>query len=44
MQTNIKTANRKKLWLQVLIDLEYTYTRIKKQLVKKGRIKMKPAV
>jgi len=30
MQNNIKTADRKKLWLQVLIDLEYTYTRIKK--------------
>lgn len=44
MQNNIKTADRKKLWLQVLIDLEYTYTRIKKQLVKKGRIKMKLAV
>jgi len=30
MQNNIKIADRKKLWLQVLIDLEYTYTRIKK--------------
>ena len=39
MQTNIKTANRKKLQLQVLVDSGYTYTRIDKQLVKEEKIK-----
>ena len=28
MQTNIKIANRKKLWLHALVDLGYTYTEI----------------
>jgi len=35
MQTNIKTANEKKLQLQVLVNSECTYTRINKQLVKR---------
>jgi len=39
VQTNIKTANRKKLQLQVLVDSGYTYTRIDKQLVKEEKIK-----
>jgi len=42
MQTNIKTANGKKLWLYILVDSEYTYTGIDKQLVKKGKIKIEP--
>ena len=42
MQTNIKTINGKKLQLQKLVDLKYTYTGINKQLVKKEKIKTKP--
>ena len=42
MQTNIKTKNRKELWLQALVDLECTYTRIDEQLIKEERIKMEP--
>ena len=42
MQTNIKTKNRKELWLQVLIDLRCTHTGIDEQLVKEERIKMEP--
>ena len=42
MQTNIKISNGKELWLKVLVDLEYTYTRINKQLVKKKKIKTEP--
>ena len=42
MYTNVKTPNRKKLWLKILVDLEYTYIGIDKQLVKKEKIKMKP--
>ena len=38
----MKISNRKKLWLKILIDLEYIYTRINKQLVKKKYIKTKP--
>jgi len=38
----MKISNRKKLWLKTLIDLEYIYTRINKQLVKKKYIKTKP--
>ena len=40
IQTNIKTTNRKKLQLQVLVNLRCTYTEINKQLVKEERIKM----
>jgi len=42
MQINVKTLNRKELWLQILVDLEYTHTRINKQLVKEEKIKTKP--
>ena len=40
MYTNIKTSNRKKLWLKALVDSGCTHTGIDKQLVK--QIKMKP--
>ena len=30
MQTNIKTKNGKKLWLQALVNSGYTHTRIDK--------------
>lgn len=33
MYTNVKTSNRKKLWLKTLADSRCTYTRINKQLV-----------
>ena len=39
MQTNIKTKNRKKLWLQVLVDSRCTYTGIDKHLVKEEKIR-----
>ena len=39
MQTNMKTANRKKLQLQALVDSGCTHTRINKQLVKEEKIK-----
>ena len=39
MQTNIKTKDEKRLWLQILVDSEYTYMKIDKKLVKKERIK-----
>jgi len=42
MHTNIKTKNRKKLWLQALVNSEYTHTRIDKQLVKEEKIKTEP--
>jgi len=42
MQTNVKTSNRKELWLHALVNSEYTYIRINKQLVKEERIKTKP--
>ena len=42
MQTNIKIKDRKKLWLQILVDLECTYIGINKKLVKKEKIKTKP--
>jgi len=32
--TNVKTSNRKKLWLKALVDPGYTHTGINKQLVK----------
>ena len=40
MQINIKTKNRKELWLQVLVDSGCTHTEIDEQLVKEERIKM----
>jgi len=42
MQTNIKTKDRKKLQLQILVDSECIHTRIDKQLVKKKKIKTEP--
>ena len=42
MQTSIKTKNEKELWLQILVDSGYTYTRINKQLVKEEKIKLEP--
>jgi len=39
VQTNIKTKNGKKLWLQALVDSEYTLTGIDKKLVKEEKIK-----
>jgi len=42
VQTNIKISNRKKLWLQALVDSECTHTEINKQLVKEERIKTEP--
>jgi len=38
----IKTSNRKKFWLKILVDSEYTYIEIEKQLVKEERIKTEP--
>jgi len=40
VQTNIKTANRKELWLKVLVNSGYTHTEINKYLVKEKKIKM----
>ena len=42
MCKNVKTSNRKKLWLKALVDLGCTYTGINKQLVKKEQIKTEP--
>ena len=42
MYTNIKTSNKKKLWLKILVDSGYIYTGINKQLVKNERIKTEP--
>ena len=42
MQTNIKTTNGKKLWLEALVNSECTYIGIDKQLVKEEKIKIKP--
>ena len=42
MQTNIKTKNRKELWLQALVDSGCIHTEIDKQLVKEEKIKTKP--
>ena len=39
MHTNIKTSNRKKLWLKTLVDSGCTHIRIDKQLVKEEMIK-----
>jgi len=38
----VKTSNKKKLWLKALVNSEYTYTRIDKQLAKEKKIKIKP--
>jgi len=38
----VKTKNRKKLKIKVLMDSGYTYTQIDEQLVKDKRIQMKP--
>ena len=42
MQTDVKTSNRKELWLKALVDSGCTHIRIDKQLVKEEKIKMKP--
>ena len=42
MCTNIKTFNKKELWLKALVDSGCIYTRIDKQLVKEERIKTEP--
>ena len=42
MQAKIKTQNRKKPWLQALVDSRCIYTEINKQLVKEEYIKTKP--
>ena len=41
MHVNIKTKNGKQLKVKMLINLEYTHTRIDEQLVKNKRIQMK---
>ena len=38
----MKTSNEKKLQLKILVNSEYTHTRINKQLVKEKWIKMEP--
>ena len=38
MYTNVKTSNRKKLQLKVLVNSECIHTEINKQLVKEERI------
>ena len=40
VQTNIKTANRKELWLKALVNSGYTHIGINKHLVKEEKIKM----
>ena len=40
MYKNIKTKNRKELQLQVLVNSEYIYTGIDKQLVKEEKIRI----
>ena len=42
MQEKVKTKNGKKLQVEVLVNSEYTYTGINKQLVKNKRIQTKP--
>jgi len=42
MQTKVKMQNRKEFRPQTLVDSEYTYIRINKQLVKEERIQTKP--
>jgi len=41
VQTNIKTENRKDLWLKALVNSGYTYIGINKHLVKEEKIKIK---
>ena len=42
MQAEVKTKNRKKLKVKILVDSRCTYTGINKQLVKEKRIQTKP--
>ena len=42
MQAKVKTSNSKNLKVKVLVNSEYIYTGIDKQLVKDKRIQMKP--
>jgi len=42
MHINVKTSNRKKLWLKTLVNSRYTYIRINKQLMKEEKIKTEP--
>ena len=42
IHTNIKTSNRKELWLKILVDSSYIHTGIDKQLIKKENIKTEP--
>ena len=42
MQVDMKTKNRKKLKVKILVDSRCTYTGIDEQLVKDKRIQMKP--
>ena len=42
MQADMKTKNRKKLKVKILVDSRCTYTGIDEQLVKDKRIQMKP--
>ena len=42
MCTNVKTSNRIKLQLKILVDSDCTHMEINKQLVKKEKIKMEP--
>ena len=43
VQANVKTKNRKKLWLKILVNSECMHIWINKQLVKDKRIKTKLA-
>ena len=42
MQADVKTKDRKKLKVKILVDSRCTYTGIDEQLVKDKRIQMKP--
>ena len=42
MQADVKTKNRKKLKIKILVDSGCTYTQIDEQLVKDKRIQTKP--
>ena len=42
MQADMKTKNRKKLKVKILVDSRCTHTGIDEQLVKDKRIQMKP--
>ena len=41
MWANVKTKNRRELWLQVMVDSKYTHREIDEQLVKIEKIKIK---